>query len=49
MTKVADNWFDLPRSAQGIKLYQHRDRAAGEEPSRHRGAAAREFHGAAGG
>ena len=25
MSKVADDWFDLPRPAQGIKLYQIRD------------------------
>jgi hypothetical protein len=25
MTKVADNWYDLPRSAAGIRLYQHRE------------------------
>src|SRR4030095_16693956 len=25
MTKVADEWWDLPRAAQGIRLYQIRE------------------------
>ena len=48
MGNDSENWYDLPRPAAGHQAVPDSRGAAGEEPPRHRGAAARELHGAPG-
>ena len=48
MGQDSKNWYDLPRAAAGHQAVPDSRRTAGEEPPRHRGAAARELHGARG-
>ena len=48
MSKGSDDWFDLPRPAQGIRLYQIREELREKNLARHRGAAARDLHVATG-
>ena len=41
MSQGSDEWYDDPRATAGLSLYRVPRRVAGEEPARHRGAAAR--------